>query len=85
VIDVRTPQEYAAAHIWPARNIDYSSDGFTNIIDQYDKTYTYVVYCQSGYRSNLARQKMESLGFKHVINLTGGFSAWVKAGLSVEK
>ncbi len=84
VIDVRTPQEYTSGHIWNSRNIDYSSDGFRNIIDQYDRTFTYIVYCASGYRSNLARNIMESFGFKYVINMTGGYSAWVAAGLPVE-
>lgn len=84
VIDVRTPQEFANGHIWQAINIDYSSAGFDNIISQYDRSYTYIVYCQTGYRSNLARLKMEALGFKHVINMTGGFSAWVAADLPFE-
>jgi rhodanese-related sulfurtransferase len=84
VIDVRTPREYAAGHIWNASNIDYSESGFENIISQYDRSYTYIVYCQTGYRSNLARLKMESLGFKHVINMTGGFGAWVGASLPFE-
>ena len=85
VIDVRTPQEYAAGHIWNSRNIDFASDGFRNIIDQYDRTYTYIVYCATGYRSNLARNFMESLGFKYIINVTGGYNAWLAAGLPVEK
>jgi rhodanese-related sulfurtransferase len=85
VIDVRTPQEYTAGHIWNARNIDYSATSFESIINQYDKNYTIIVYCQSGYRSNLSRKKMEELGFRYVINMTGGFSTWVAAGLPVEK
>lgn len=85
VVDVRTPEEYADRHIRNARNIDYSAPSFTNIINQYDRKYTYIVYCASGYRSNLAREKMETLGFKMVINIIGGFNAWIAAGLPYEK
>ena len=49
------------------------------------KTFTYIVYCQTGVRSDMARKIMEELGFKHVINMTGGYTAWVAAGLPVEK
>jgi rhodanese-related sulfurtransferase len=84
VIDVRTPQEYYQGHIWNSLNVDYSSQSFTDIISQFDRNYTYIVYCQSGYRSNLACNVMESLGFKYVINMTGGYYAWLASGLPVE-
>lgn len=85
VIDVRTPEEYAAGHLIHAINIDVNSPDFTDQVNRLDKSLYYIVYCASGYRSNIARQKMEQLGFNHVINLTGGITAWLKAGLPVEK
>jgi rhodanese-related sulfurtransferase len=83
VIDVRTPQEYAQGHIRDAINIDYSSSDFKDEINELDKNKLYVVYCHSGRRSSAARDIMEALGFKYVINVTGGFSEWVAAGLPV--
>jgi rhodanese-related sulfurtransferase len=85
VIDVRTPQEYAEGHIWQTINIDYSTARFKEEIGEFDKTFTYIVYCQTGYRSNLACKIMEELGFKYVINITGGYVAWTAEGLPVEK
>jgi rhodanese-related sulfurtransferase len=85
VIDVRTPQEYAEGHIWQAINIDYSATTFRDEIGKFDKTFTYIVYCQTGYRSNLARKIMGELGFKYIINISGGYAAWVAAGLPMEK
>ncbi|MHB8105428.1 MAG: rhodanese-like domain-containing protein [Dehalococcoidales bacterium] len=85
VIDVRTPQEYAGGHVWQAINIDYNSASFKDKISKLDKTFTYIVYCQTGYRSNLARKVMEERGFNYVINMTGGYGAWVAAGLPIEK
>ena len=84
-IDVRTPQEYANGHIRDAINIDYHSPTFRDEISQFNKDKTYIVYCRSGNRSNSARNAMEKLGFKHVINVTGGISAWEAAGLPVVK
>jgi phage shock protein E len=84
VVDVRAPQEYAEGHIWQATNIAYQSPNFSEEISKLNKNFTIIVYCQSGYRSNLARKVMEDMGFKYVINMTGGFSAWVAAGLPVD-
>jgi rhodanese-related sulfurtransferase len=85
VIDVRTPQEFAEGHIWEAINIDYQSPTFKDDISRLDKNYTYIVYCQTGYSSNLARKIMEDVSLKYVINITGGYAAWVAAVLPVEK
>ena len=85
VIDVRTPQEYADGHIRAAINIDYNSPAFKDEIGQLDKNKTYIVYCRTGARSAQARQIMEDLGFKYVINMDGGITAWIDQGLPVGK
>ena len=41
---------------------------------------TYIFYCASGGRSALAAQVAQDMGMKPVLNMTGGFSAWAKAG-----
>lgn len=35
-----------------------------------------IVYCRSGNRSGMASLFMEQLGFKNVVNLTGGMLGW---------
>jgi rhodanese-related sulfurtransferase len=35
-----------------------------------------IIYCRSGNRSGVAGLFMEQLGFKNVVNLTGGLVAW---------
>jgi len=42
------------------------------------------VICAGGYRSSAAASLLESRGFKNLLNVTGGTSAWVNAGLPVE-
>jgi phage shock protein E len=80
-IDVRTPLEYAGGHIDKAINIDYNAPDFKDKINELDKNTQYIVYCQTGGRSAAASKVMAELGFKYINNMTGGFSAWVAAGL----
>ncbi len=87
VIDVRTPEEYAAGHINGAVNYDYYSDDFEEKLEENltDKSKPYIVYCRSGKRSLYSAQIMEELGYKDVTNLDGGFLAWENAGKPVVK
>jgi rhodanese-related sulfurtransferase len=86
VIDVRTPQEYAGGYIHrEAINIDYYAPSFRDDINQLDKNTLYIVYCRTGMRSSAARDIMEELGFKRVINMTDGIREWIAAGLPVDK
>lgn len=87
VIDVRTPEEYAAGHINGAVNYDYYSDDFEEKLEENltDKSKPYIVYCRSGKRSLYSAQIMEELGYKDVTNLDGGFLAWESAGKPVVK
>ena len=42
------------------------------------------MYCAGGGRSADAAEILVKKGFKNVVNLTGGFSAWKKANLEIE-
>ena len=41
---------------------------------------TFIFYCAAGGRSALAAKAAVEMGMGPVVNLTGGFSAWKKAG-----
>jgi rhodanese-related sulfurtransferase len=43
-----------------------------------------VVYCARGQRSRAAAAGLQSLGFKDIYQLAGGFRAWKDAGLPLE-
>lgn len=81
LLDVRTPQEYAAGHIDGARNIDLNGSDFTAQVAQLDPTVTYAVYCRSGNRSATATAYLLQQGFAPPYELTGGIVAWESAGL----
>ncbi|MCP4435165.1 MAG: rhodanese-like domain-containing protein [Actinomycetia bacterium] len=62
VIDVRTPQEYAVAHVTDADLIDVQDPTFAERIAELDPSGEYVVYCRSGNRSAVAAQSMSEAG-----------------------
>ena len=50
-----------------------------------DKDKTYYVYCHAGKRAGNTQAVMQEMGFKQVINVEGGLSAWEAAGFPIEK
>ena len=75
-LDVRTPGEFMAGHIQGAINIDVEGTEFQTEIAKLDKTQTYAVYCQSGRRSSIAVETMQSAGFNKLFNLANGIRDW---------
>ncbi len=84
VLDVRTPEEHAEAHIAGSTNIDFYAADFAAQLDQLDKDTPYFVYCRSGNRSAETITTMRELGFTEVYELEGGIVSWAGAGLPVE-
>jgi phage shock protein E len=85
VLDLRTPAEFAAGHIAGAKNIDFRAPDFEQQIAQLDKSTPYLLHCASGNRSSKALPLFEKHGFRELHHLDGGFIAWEKAGLPVQK
>ena len=79
VLDVRREPEWDAGHIenaawWPLDNFRVSPP-------EIDHDAPIAVHCKSGYRSMIASSLLQRAGFKHVINVIGGFDAWQQAKL----
>ena len=69
LIDVRTPEEFAAGYVKGAINIDVQSPDFEAQIATLDKEATYNIYCRSGNRSAAAIEIMRNAGFKNLVDL----------------
>ena len=74
LIDVRTPQEFAAGHIEGAVNIPVSAiDQVARVVE--DKATPLFVYCASGARSGSACQALARMEYTSAQNI-GGISRW---------
>lgn len=83
IIDVRTPDEFAAAHVQGAVNMNVEGPDFSAQIATLDKNGTVAVYCHSGRRSQMAADQMASAGFIKIINLKGGIADLANAGAPI--
>ena len=84
ILDIRTPEEFAAGHLAGAINLDYYAADFEARLGQLDPSVPYVMYCNSGNRSGNTLPLMDSIGFQEVYELEGGIQAWLSAGEPVE-
>jgi monothiol glutaredoxin len=73
--DVRTEKERASARIEGARHLD---DRTMAEIEQLPKDTLLAFHCHHGGRSRAAAEHFLKLGFKNVLNLTGGIDAWAR-------
>ncbi|QOV89158.1 rhodanese-like domain-containing protein [Humisphaera borealis] len=88
VIDVRSPEEFAAGRVPGAVNIPVTgagSEAFDKRVAEVAKDKTPLVYCRSGNRSAKAVEKLKAMGFRSIIEMPGGWVAWSQAGKDVEK
>lgn len=85
LIDTREESEFAAGHA--AGAIHLSKGIIERDIETKapDKAATLVLYCGGGYRSALAADNLQKMGYANVISLDGGWRAWSEAGMPVEK
>ena len=78
LVDVRTPDEFAAGNIPGSVNIDVLTGHFgETAATMLDKAYTVAVYCRSGNRSKNAAKTLSMMGY-NVVELDKGYKAWAE-------
>ena len=84
VLDVRRHAEYADGHVPAARSIPL--DELSRRVSEVgsDRLAPLAIICGSGYRSSIAASLLMREGFSNLRNVSGGTSAWVRAGFGVE-
>jgi rhodanese-related sulfurtransferase len=83
LIDTREESEWARGHIPGA--IHLGKGIIERDIEKTvpDKDATVILYCGGGYRSALAADNLQKMGYRNVISMDGGWRGWTEAGFSV--
>ncbi|HKR01777.1 MAG TPA: rhodanese-like domain-containing protein [Pyrinomonadaceae bacterium] len=84
LIDVREDKEWEAGH---AAGAEHLGKGIIERdIEQAvpDKGTELILYCGGGYRSALAAETLQRMGYYDVSSMAGGWKAWKEAGAPVE-
>jgi rhodanese-related sulfurtransferase len=85
ILDVRTPEEYAAGHVPGAINIPYTHlpSRISEVADAADKDI--VVYCTIGVRAEQGAERLRENGFTKLLHLDGDMKAWEAQKRPLEK
>ena len=84
VLDVRTPEEFAAGHIPGALNIPYTHFP-ARIAELPAASKDVVIYCATGIRAERAAVRLRENGFTRLFHLEGDMTGWVESKRAVEK
>ena len=84
LIDVREDNEWDAAHA--AGAIHLGKGIIERDIEETapDKSSELILYCGGGYRSALAADVLQQMGYTNVWSMAGGWKAWKESGAPVE-
>ena len=85
LVDVREESEYAAGHAAGAVHIGKGVLERDIEAKIPDPAAPLVLYCGGGFRSALAADVLQRMGYTNVISMDGGFTAWAAKGQPVEK
>jgi rhodanese-related sulfurtransferase len=80
LVDTREESEWARGHLPGA--IHLSKGVIERDIEHRipDKAATIVLYCGGGFRSALAAENLQKMGYQNVISMDGGWRGWLEAG-----
>ena len=84
LIDVREDNEFDAAHAAGARHLGRGIIERDVVQTFPDKDTELILYCGGGYRSALAADMLQKMGYTNVWSMAGGWKAWKDAGAPVE-
>jgi rhodanese-related sulfurtransferase len=85
LIDVREDHEWDAARIKGAEHLGKGI--IERDIETYapDKGEELILYCGGGFRSALAADALQKMGYTNVKSMTGGWRGWLEAGGPIEE
>ncbi len=85
IVDVREESEWNRGHIPGAVHLG------KGVIERDieaaipDTSQEIILYCGGGFRSALAADNLQKMGYKSAVSMDGGWKGWTEAGLPVAK
>jgi len=85
LVDTREDSEWARGHVPGA--IHLSKGVIERDIEKTipDHSAPIVLYCGGGFRSALAADSIQKMGYTNVLSMDGGWRGWTEAGLPIAK
>ena len=84
LIDVREDDEWRAGHAAGAEHLGKGIIERDIEASAPDKSTELILYCGGGYRSALAGDVLQEMGYTNVWSMAGGWKAWKDSGAPVE-
>ena len=85
LFDVREESEFASGHLPGASSLGKGIIERDIEVLVPDCDQEVVLYCGGGFRSALAADNLQKMGYTRVISMGGGFRSWKEAGFPIEK
>ena len=85
LIDVREDNEWNLGRIPTALHLGKGiiERDIESVVD--DRDTELILYCQGGFRSALAAESLNKMGYQNVFSMSGGFGAWVENEFSISQ
>ncbi|HEY6045063.1 MAG TPA: rhodanese-like domain-containing protein [Pyrinomonadaceae bacterium] len=85
LVDVREDKEWDEAHAAGATHLGKGIIERDIEATAPDKSSELILYCGGGYRSALAADVLQQMGYTNVWSMAGGWKAWKESGAPVER
>ena len=84
LIDVREDREFGAGHAAGTRHMGRGIIERDIVQTFPEKDTELILYCGGGFRSALATDMLQKMGYRNVWSMAGGWKAWQDAGAPIE-
>jgi rhodanese-related sulfurtransferase len=85
LVDVREDDEWHAGHAVASEHLGKGIIERDIVSRAPDKDEPLVLYCGGGFRSVLAAESLQKMGYRRVWSLVGGWKEWLRRGLPTER
>jgi len=85
LIDVREDKEWEAGHAAGSSHLGKGIIERDIEAEVPDKATELILYCGGGYRSALAADVLQQMGYTNVFSMAGGWKAWKDSGAPIDK